>query len=168
MLACTTQKSLFPSAGCSSELIKKPVDQGKAGASCWLCRATGRSAQNPKLCPPQAPSRSLLPGTRRRNCSSEVSVGCNVVKNCVGLHERNNRERKGVGGWAPFTSVKCKKKVLLLCESRRPQGSGLVLCNWCIRKPIAWCVGWMCRDRRERREAYGLTDWIGFWLGNSS
>lgn len=58
-----------------------------------------------------------------------------------------------------------QKEGLTPPREAQPSGSGLLLCNWCIPKPIAWCVGWMCRDRRERREAYGLMDWMCFWLG---
>lgn len=63
MSAYATEKSLFPSAGCSSELIEKPVNQGKAGANGGLCAAEGRLARKPKPWPPPARSRSLLAGT---------------------------------------------------------------------------------------------------------
>lgn len=40
MLAYTTsQQSLFPSAGSSPELTKKPMKQGPSGTSCSLCEA---------------------------------------------------------------------------------------------------------------------------------
>lgn len=63
MLAYTTKKSLFPSAGCSPELIENPTNQEEAGAEYYLFAAADGLALKPKSCSPPVRSCPLLPST---------------------------------------------------------------------------------------------------------
>lgn len=118
MLAYTTKKALFPSGGCSSDLIKKPVNQGKPDASCYLCAAADGLAQ--KLSSP-VQSYFLLPAHEGKTLNQKFQLAAMLLEIVWACMKRIIMTEKGCEGEL-HTSIKCKKEGLTPLQKPRPTG----------------------------------------------